>query len=161
MRVGSAVAVWAVILSGAGCGAASSEKGPVDAAQGRLVTFRGLDSGSRSGIAFSLERVVKSAEEWERLWLAHQAGAFPQRPLPAVDFSSSLCIAIFAGERPTGGFAVKVDQVVESAGGLEVVYRVTGPAPGAIVSQALSSPFQIIAVASRPGPVRFRRLPEG
>jgi hypothetical protein len=150
-----------VILSGAGCGAASSEKGREDGAQGRLVSFRELDSGSRSGIAFSLERVVRGAGEWERLWPAHQAGAFPQRPLPAVDFSSSLCIAIFAGEQPTGGFAVKVEQVVESAGGLEVVYRVTGPAPGAIVSQALTSPFQIIAVASRPGPVRFRRLPEG
>jgi hypothetical protein len=49
---------------------------------------------------------------------------------------------------------------MESASGIEVSYRVTSPPPGAIVSQALTSPFQIIAVASRPGPVRFRRLPE-
>lgn len=80
------------------------------------MSFRDLDSGSRSGIASPQERVVKSAGEWERLWLAHQAGAFPQHPLPAVDFSSSLCIAIFAGGRPTGGCAVRVEQVVEPAG---------------------------------------------
>ena len=69
-------------------------------------------------------------------------------------------MAIFAGQQSTGGFAVTVEQVTESASGIEVFHRVTSPPPSAIVSQALTSPFQIIAVPSRPGPVRFRRLPE-
>jgi len=157
----AAVGLCAVIVSGAGCGAASSEKNREESAAGRPVSFRQLASGSRSGIVVPQELVVRSAEEWQRLWLAHEAGASPARPLPGVDFSDSVCIAIFAGERPTGGYAVKVERVVEAGGGLEVVYRVTGPAPGDIVSQALTSPFQVISVASRQAPVRFRRLPEG
>lgn len=131
-----------------------------DTAPAGVVSFREPDSGMRSGIASPQERVVRGAEEWARLWQAKQIGASPQRPLPAVDFSREPCIAIFAGERPTGGFAARVEQVTESAGGLEVVYRVTAPAPGSVVSQALTSPFQIIAVASRTASVRFRRLPE-
>ena len=69
-----------------------------------------------------------------------------------------MCIAIFAGERPTGGFTVSVEEVTESVSGLEVAYRVSGPPPDAMVSQALTSPFQMIAVESQAATVRFRRL---
>jgi hypothetical protein len=150
----------AALLIVAGCSAAPAETSPGGAGQPRPLSVRVLDSGSRSGINSPEERVVQGPDEWQRLWQAHQAGAVPQRPLPAVDFSRELSIAIFAGQRPTGGFAVAVEQVTESPSGIEVSYRVTPPPPGAIVSQALTSPFQIIAVPSRPGPVRFRRLPE-
>jgi hypothetical protein len=129
-------------------------------APGRPLDIRVVDAGARSGITKPQERVVRDAAEWRRLWQAHQAGVVQQRSLPAVDFSREMCVAIFAGERPTGGFAVTVEQVLESASGIEVSYRLTGPPPGAIVPQVLTSPFQIIAVASEPGPVRFRRLPE-
>jgi hypothetical protein len=157
---GWAWAVSAALLIVAGCGAAPVETSRGDAGQARPLSVRVLDSGSRSGVTSQQESVVRGPEEWQRLWQAHQGGAVPQRPLPAVDFARELCISIFAGQRSTGGFAVMVEQVMESASGIEVSYRVTSPPPGAIVSQALTSPFQIIAVASRPGPVRFRRLPE-
>lgn len=149
----------AALLAAVGCGAAA-QPSPGEAGQSRPLSFRSVAFGGLSGITVSQERVIRDPEEWGRLWQAHQAGAFPQRSLPAVDFSRELAIAIFAGERPTGGFAVAVEQVAESASGIEVVYRVTSPPPGAIVSQALTSPFQIIAVESRSGPVRFRRLRE-
>ena len=153
------LAVFAALLAALGCGVAFPQPGGRAGAPGRPLGVRVLDSGSRSAITTAGERVVQAPEEWQRLWQAHQAGAVPQRPLPAVDFSRELCIAIFAGQRPKGGFAVAVEQVTESASGVEVSYRVTVPPPGAIVSQALTSPFQIIAIPSRPGPVRFRRLP--
>jgi len=152
--------VAAALLIVADCGAAPPETSRGDAGQPRPLSVRVLDGGSRSGVATLQESVVRGPEEWQRLWQAHEAGAVPQRPLPAVDFPRELAIAIFAGQRPTGGFAVTVEQVTESASGIEVFYRVTSPPPSAIVSQALTSPFQIIAVPSRPVPVRFRRLPE-
>lgn len=160
VRVARAVAVSWVFLVVVGCGGVAPRPGPGEAAQARVLSFRVLDSGAQSGITSPQERVVGGAEEWERLWQAHQARGFPRRLLPAADFVRELCIAIVVGERPTGGFAVRVEQVVESAAGIEVVYRVTAPAPGAIVSQVLTSPFVMISVARRPGAVRFRRLPE-
>ena len=155
----AAAAVSAALLIVAGCGAAPAEISRGDAGQPRPLSVRVLDSGSRSGVTTPQESVIRGPEEWQRLWQAHQVGAAPQRPLPAVDFSRELSIAIFAGQRPTGGFAVGVEQVTESASGIEVSYRVTAPPPGAIVSQALTSPFQIIAVPSRTASVRIRRLP--
>ena len=148
----------AALLVLSGCGAATAQTPRGDAGQDRPSSFRALDGGSRSGVTTQQESVARTPEEWQRLWQAHQPGG--ARPLPALDFSREMAIAIFAGQRPTGGFAVAVEQVTESASGIEVVYRVTPPPPGSMVSQALTSPFQIIAVPARPGPVRFRRLPE-
>ena len=159
-RAWRAAALCGLSLAAAGC-AASAGTGRAESAPERVLSFQVVDAGSRSGIDTPREAVIRSAEEWERLRQAHQAGSPGRRPAATVDFTTSLYVAIFAGQRPTGGFAVKVEQVVESADGLEVVYRVVGPEPGAIVSQALTSPYEIISVTSRKSPVRFRRLPEG
>ena len=148
----------AALLVVAGCSAAAGQTSRGDAGQDRPLSLRVLDSGSRSGVTTQQESVIRTPEEWQTLWQAHHADG--GRPLPAVDFSREMSIAIFGGQRPTGGFAVAVEQVTESTSGIEVAYRVTSPPPGAIVSQALTSPFQIIAVPSRRGPVRFRRLPD-
>jgi hypothetical protein len=158
--LGSAVTVSAALLGIMGCGAAARGPGPGYAAPGVPLGFRVVAAGGFSGVTTPAERVARDSEEWRRLWQAHQAATLAQRPLPAVDFSREICVAIFAGERPTGGFAVAVEQVLESPSGVEVVYRVTGPPQGAMVSQALTSPFEIIAVEGRPGTLRFRRLPE-
>lgn len=155
--MGSVLAISVVCLAPAGCGAI--ERGQVSEQQAGVLGFRALDAGTRSGVGTPQEVVVRSPAEWEQLWRAHQSVVSPQRPLPAADFSKDFVVAIFAGQQPTGGFAVAVEQVTASASGIEVSYRVTAPPPGAIVPQALTSPFQIIAVPSRPGPVRFRRLP--
>ena len=160
MKFVAAVLTSVALVSSAGCSAAVSESAGGDKVQSRAVSFRELEAGMLSGVTAPEERMVRDAEAWGRLWQAVQAGGSSERPLPAVDFSRETCIAIFAGQRPTGGYAVRVDQVTDSGGSLEVAYRVTAPAPGSIVSQALTSPYQIIAVPSRSGSVRFRRLPE-
>jgi hypothetical protein len=152
--------VSASLLAAAGCGRAGAQSKLGEVAQASARSFRVLDSGDRSGITSAQERVVLDAEEWRRLWQEHEAGGPANRSLPSVDFSREVCVAIFAGQRPTGGFTVTVEETTGSASGLEVAYRLTGPPPGAIVSQALTSPFQIVAVESRATPVRFRRLPE-
>jgi hypothetical protein len=155
-----AIAVSVSLLIAAGCGRAGAQPKLGEVAQTSARGFRVLDSGDRSGITSAQERVVRDAEGWRRLWQEHEAGGPGNRSLHAVDFSRQVCIAIFAGQRPTGGFTVTVEKATESASGLEVAYRVTGPPPGAIVSQALTSPFQIVAVESRAAPVRFQRLPD-
>jgi hypothetical protein len=155
-----AIAVSVSLLTAAGCGRAGAQPKPGEVSQASARGFRVLDSGARSGITSAQERVVRDAEGWRRLWQEHEAVAPGNRPLPAVDFSREVCIAIFAGQRPTGGFAVTVEEATESTSGLEVAYRVTGPPPDAMVSQALTSPFQIVAIESLATPVRFRRLAE-
>ncbi|MCL5676960.1 MAG: protease complex subunit PrcB family protein, partial [Firmicutes bacterium] len=64
------------------------------------------------------------------------------------------------GEKPTGGYQVKIDQIGTSKGSwlVDVVY--VRPAPGQMVSQVVTYPYEVVAVPIGPGerPVRFRLI---
>ncbi|MGI8649477.1 MAG: protease complex subunit PrcB family protein [Rubrobacter sp.] len=55
-------------------------------------------------------------------------------------------VAVFAGQRNTGGYSVSVEEVVRHGGRVEVVVKETGPPEGARATQALTYPFSVVAV---------------
>jgi hypothetical protein len=97
--------------------------------------------------------IARSAEEWEALWRSHA----PQKTLPAVDFSQNVVAAVFLGQRPTGGFVVRIVGTREEGGTLFVQYRETRPASGAITAQVLTAPFHIVALPRHAGQIAFEK----
>lgn len=72
--------------------------------------------------------------------------------------AGDVLVAVFMGERSTGGYAVRVDGA--SVDGSEVRLRgaFVGPPPGGIVTQVITTPFAIAAIdrAALPsGPMTF------
>lgn len=64
-----------------------------------------------------------------------------------VDFSRSALVAVFAGQRPTGGFRVVPGAVDPGEGGSYVVsYEVVSPGQGCVASQGLTSPFLVMSI---------------
>lgn len=69
-----------------------------------------------------------------------------------------IALAVLAGERPTGGYAAKVQRVTRDGATLDVRVLITAPARGALVTQVITSPFAVVGVASADVPtgrVRF------
>jgi hypothetical protein len=60
--------------------------------------------------------------------------------------SGRLFIAVFAGAKRTGGFAVQVEHVERDGDRLMVHARFTAPPPGGLVIQVLTSPAQLISI---------------
>lgn len=81
-------------------------------------------------------RVIDNALAWESLWRR----AFNAAPPPA-DFDTHVAVAVFLGERPTGGY--EVEFLEPEIGPAEVVipYRVQEPEGMAI--QAFTQPYAI------------------
>jgi hypothetical protein len=67
------------------------------------------------------------------------------QPAPSSQ-SGRLYIAVFAGSKRTGGFAVQVDRVERQGDRLVVQARFTEPAAGAITIQVLTSPAQLVSI---------------
>jgi hypothetical protein len=65
---------------------------------------------------------------------------------PAVDFDKEGVLFISTGERPTGGYAVEVKAIRRDGDAIVVDAPVTSPAPDAMVTQALTSPFVVIVI---------------
>jgi hypothetical protein len=110
-----------------------------------------LDQGTLSGIDERREALVRSDDEWRALWREH-AG---ERPLPAVDFSRSTVIALFAGPRRTAGWSVRVKAVLPDGDGVRVTVAESRPGPGQMAAQILTAPFQIVSVPRFTGPAVF------
>jgi hypothetical protein len=60
--------------------------------------------------------------------------------------SGRLYIAVFAGSKRTGGYAVQVERIERQGDRLQVQARFTEPAPGAITIQVLTSPAQVVSI---------------
>lgn len=80
-----------------------------------------------------------------KLWkLAFGANA---TSTPVINFGQQEVVGIFAGEKPTGGYAIKVTKVEDSA--TERTIHVTLVVPGAncMTTQSVTSPYTIISLS--------------
>jgi hypothetical protein len=116
-------------------------------------SLRTVDQGTRSEIPTASQVTVRDADAWKTLWHAHTS----TRPQPDIDFSREMVIGVFLGTRPSAGFAVEIVAVRVSGEKVTVEYRETMPAADAVSAQVIVSPYHLVAVPSRPGPVTFER----
>jgi hypothetical protein len=124
------------------------------------VPFQTLLKGYQSSVRVPLEIAARNQTEWKALWEKHVS--MEQRPpaLPAVDFGRETIVAVFLGEKPTGGHDIEITNVEQRDGGLVVSYAERSPQPGGMVTQAFIQPFHIVRIAAQStGTVSFRRLP--
>lgn len=103
--------------------------------------FETLDRGAFSAIRQRTYVVARTTEEVAALWYAHRG--VPPPPIVA----GRTVIAVFAGERLTGGHQIDVDRVEVLGGRLRVRVRDTAPPPGSLVTQSLTYPYHIVAIA--------------
>ena len=89
--------------------------------------------------------VITGQAQFRHLWSQFDAGA-----PPALDFTRETAIAVFMGERPTGGYAIRVDSVTRSEGELLVEVVLQAPGPECMTTQAFTQPYEMVSVPSGP-----------
>ncbi len=120
----------------------------------RTLPIRSVDRGTQSNVDEGKQAVARTEAEWAALWKSHEY----DRPMPKVDFSKEMVVAVFMGSRPTAGFAVEIVSAAVRDGALVVSYRETMPPAGTITAQIVTSPFHVAAVEKRPGEVKFEKV---
>jgi hypothetical protein len=129
-----------------GCGAAvkNEEKGPLMIAQW---------SGQHGGSSTPGVRELRTTEQWQTFW--QQAGREPPQGL---DVGREMAVAIFLGERNTGGYGAEIVGVRVHEGRLVIDYRESSPPPDAMVTQALTSPWAVAMLSRSELPVTTNNL---
>lgn len=89
------------------------------------------------------------------IWRLATGNQLPQPATPSVDFNLNRVVAFFWGQKPTGGYGVQYVSSQLSGSTLRVTLRLVSPPPGAIVTQALTSPFVMLEVSGRFSKVEF------
>ncbi len=84
-------------------------------------------------------QLISDVKGWEALWRGLGKDA------PALDFKTHAAVAVFLGERPTGGWTVDFREPVVRDGDLRVVYSIE--APKGFSTQAFTAPYVVRAFA--------------
>ena len=118
-------------------------------------------SGSMSGVRQARAVVVQTAAQWERLWDEHATGN--PAPIPSVDFSREAVVAVFAGERRSGGFRIAVEVLEDPrTDAVTVLYNVRAPAaPDGMAISMMTQPFLFHKIAKPAGPILVRKAEGG
>ena len=96
--------------------------------------------------------VIRSANQWETFWQRVDK-AVPHK----LDEAAEMAVVVFAGERPTGGFIVKITDSFVEKETLVVVYEVQAPGRETFVTQALTHPWGAAILPRSDRPVVFRQ----
>jgi len=127
------------------------------AAMAAGASFSTIEKGSASGITTPTTLAVKSQEDWHRVWARHAWVRTPTPGPPQIDFSKEMVIAVFAGERTTGGFTVEITAIEDSPGAVRVTYRETGPPADSFLTQTITQPYHLVTTPRVEGLIIFQR----
>jgi hypothetical protein len=133
------------------------------------VSFTTLERSNYGGPPQAGQVVARTAAEFQA------AGLDQLLPNAQVDWQDEMVIAVYMGARTTGGYSIEVERIrnrpfppppagvpVSPQHEIEVRVRSTSPAPGQIVTQAITMPFHVVKLAQDPmGVVRFRHVGGG
>lgn len=101
------------------------------------------------GLEEAEDRVVRSQEELNKIYSIINRFRRPGIETPEIDFKKETVIAIFLGEKTTGGFSVDIASVKTSKNKIEVNYKVASPKPDEPVTTAICQPFCFIKIPHR------------
>ena len=129
------------------------------AGQGRPdVPFQIIDRGPYSGETEAGVKVLRTERAFEEF--LKDKGEEKIKPLmKQVDWQSEQIVVIFAGQHPSGGYGIDIRRIANiDIQRLQVEAKVTKPAPGQIVTQALTTPYVILKMQRQVAAIKLKFL---
>jgi hypothetical protein len=122
------------------------------------ISWTRIASGTNSGITEQDVKLILCDKDWRELWTKHTSYITPPPPPPKVDFTKQSVVAAFGGQKKSGGYSVKITEIApKGSNGIGVRITATEPPAGALTTEDLTQPFDIVKVNARPtGPMVVR-----
>ncbi|MBU3925325.1 protease complex subunit PrcB family protein [Patescibacteria group bacterium] len=117
---------------------------------GNELRFKTIIKGLNGNPTGQGNYVIKSKSEWMPILQKINA----ELPAP-IDFDKDMIIAVFQGEKSTGGYNTEINTIAEKGNTIEVSVLENSPGRGCAVTQALTSPFHIVKVQKSDKKVLF------
>jgi hypothetical protein len=109
-----------------------------------------------SGIRDYQRVVARDPTSFATWWKA----AWPDVPVPEVDFDAHMVLFAAMGERPSGGYTIQVTEVVSEGYGLCAVVRSTTPGSHCDVATVMTQPVDFVSIPAHGAAVRFVEVHE-
>lgn len=125
----------------------------VNPVSGNELSFETIIKGANSNQKDAKNFVIKSQSEWMPVLQKTDA----ELPAP-IDFSNDMLIAVFQGEKTTGGYDIEISKIIEKENVIEVSVIETFPDSECVVTNVFTSPFHIVKVQTYEKEVIFKTI---
>jgi len=110
--------------------------------------------GNDTSVTHPGEVVIRNDHQWVKFWSEHH----PHEAAPDVDFSQSMVIGVFSGERPADQFTINILGTQTQNGHLVVTYQEKLPPPGTFAIGVSVYPYELKVIPQTTLPVKFNKL---
>jgi hypothetical protein len=106
--------------------------------------FRKVINGTRSNIKNYQTYIITDEEKFKEILKLHDSNIVSDIYIPKIDFNLKTLIAIFLGDRPSSGYFVDIEKIIEEENEIKVYIKEITPEKGDIVKAEITQPFLII-----------------
>ncbi len=121
------------------------------ARQGKAeIKFTTLIQHSQSAHEQKKNYAIRSQAEWQKLWQQMQPEAFLPKStrvdslMSKIDFNQQMIIAVFQGQKPSGGYGIVINKLQRDNKQIEVFIEEKSPGADCFTTQALTYPYHVI-----------------
>lgn len=112
-------------------------------------------SGQQSGVKKPAQKVIDNLETWKKVWREVHQAVSPKPKLPKVDFEKQVVLAVFMGEKNTGGYRIQIRGMKDTGKKIEVSVKTTSPPQDGFSIQVLTQPYEFLIAEKPAKPVKF------
>lgn len=154
----SGILIAVVLISG--CVQAPAHPANLTSQTEKEIPFETIEKGEYSGYTEKANLVINDEETFFKLWRNYTSifgcptcGALVT---PKISFSNETIIAVFMGEKNTGGYSISIERISNEGDMVFVFVKETSPQPGDLVTQALTQPYHIVKTEKVTKQVKFQ-----
>jgi len=122
------------------------------------ILFTEIKIGENSDFLNSENLIITSQKEMDLTWM-RMFGKYPKKPpIPMIDFETKQLLLVAMGEKPNGGYSIKVNSIIKTKKGILVTIEDTKPGKTCNNTSALIYPFQLIEMPKTEQDLTFVRV---
>ena len=118
----------------------------------KFETFR---KGFYSGIKEKKEIIIKNRDDFLKLWKNFTSNLIPPPEPPYIDFEKYMLIGVFMGNKPTGGFSIEIEKIIEKDKEISVHVKEESPGKNCVVTMAFTQPYHIVTLLKSDKKIKF------
>jgi hypothetical protein len=117
---------------------------PVETDPGAPVPITRVTSAGNSGIKEKLHLVIRDRDTWRDVWRMINATKMQVPALPEIDFSREMVVVAGLGQKPSGGYGIRVDRAYEKDDRLDIDLVTGSPGRSCLVPAVLTQPVDVV-----------------
>lgn len=108
------------------------------------IPFQTITQDYYGGLIDSKFIVIEDVKSLDEVYDLLSKGKSPKLEAPKINFDNETIIALFLGEKTSGGYSISVEKVVNYKDSIVVNYKTETPKKGEMVTSVMTQPYCII-----------------